>query len=391
MELSKKIQLIRIRHSLRRRRFDGGEGSGNWGHAGRPGEVGGSAEGGGEHNRQISKEGHFTSFSKKRRDSAKTHGLTMDDIKTAKADANVKILYGGKLYQSFQEGNYFKCSEDGSMLHIDDFKNNIGKDVRVFIPNSMNPNFKFTKDDKAAMAINQQKMGKAFNPDTKKKADDKYRAQAGRVWNELDEDTKSDLYSYTQTAYTYMNDSLRSGNVKTPEINEKIDRVTKALDKSEFQEDVVLRRGINRQAAEKMFGLPKGYLSPDNHTSESNISMVGRVGTDDAFVSTGASEGTGFNSNVSMEIYVPKGTKGMYVEPFSSHGLGDKRSWDGKSKQKYFSSECEIILQRGCTFQVIGHEIATDEYGGKYHKLKVALIRQDPEESKYSKKRAKTS
>ena len=47
------VDIIQIRNSLmRRQRFDGEPGSGNWSHEGRPGQLGGSAAGGGSHNQQ---------------------------------------------------------------------------------------------------------------------------------------------------------------------------------------------------------------------------------------------------------------------------------------------------------------------------------------------------
>lgn len=52
-------------------REDGGAGSGNWGHGGRPGKRGGSTGGGGISNRQGSKEGGFTSEAKHRAESKK--------------------------------------------------------------------------------------------------------------------------------------------------------------------------------------------------------------------------------------------------------------------------------------------------------------------------------
>ena len=47
-------------------RFDGGPGSGNWGHVGRPGKVGGSGKGGGVHNRSGTKESGYSSAAKER-------------------------------------------------------------------------------------------------------------------------------------------------------------------------------------------------------------------------------------------------------------------------------------------------------------------------------------
>lgn len=53
-------------------RLDGGPGSGNWGHAGRPGKLGGSAGGGGKEHRTGTKESGFSSEAKERAKAKKT-------------------------------------------------------------------------------------------------------------------------------------------------------------------------------------------------------------------------------------------------------------------------------------------------------------------------------
>ena len=395
--------ILRIRRSLKKRRFDGGPGSGNWGHEGRPGKVGGSGEGGGKHNRQTKKEGGYTSFSqehskeikeaeKARKKLAKPHGLTQEDMDKADKITGSKIFVGDEIF--VREKNGWMRETTGTSAPGFFMKEFIGQKARVVIPKDSgeikNPNYKITKEDKATMAMSLQKIGKAFNPKDVNEADDAYRKQAGEVWKQSPEKTKRSLNWYTDLGYRMVNSTIREGEADYGGMSEPIDEITEALNRSEFDRDVVLHRGLSKDGAEKLFGLPKGYLS--GSVSEENISMVGRIGTDDGFVSTGAAVGTGFStlSHVSLEIFAPKGTKGLYCEPFSKNGLGDGLDWDGESSQKAISPECEILLQRGCTFQVIGHEIAVNELGIKQHKLKVALIRQDPDASEYSKKRKQT-
>ena len=50
----------------------------------------------------------------------------------------------------------------------------------------------------------------------------------------------------------------------------------------------------------------------------------------------------------------------MYSEPFSHYGYGDKRKWDGKRTQEYFSYEDETIIQRGTKFKVTKVEKTAD-------------------------------
>ena len=56
------------------RKEDGGPGSGNWGHGGRPGKLGGSSGGGGKANRTGTKESGFSSEAKKKAEAKKSGG-----------------------------------------------------------------------------------------------------------------------------------------------------------------------------------------------------------------------------------------------------------------------------------------------------------------------------
>ena len=63
--------------------LDGGPGSGNWGHAGRPGKIGGSAKGGGKTNRTGTKETGFSSAAKERKKS-KSSGSSVKGQKVSR-------------------------------------------------------------------------------------------------------------------------------------------------------------------------------------------------------------------------------------------------------------------------------------------------------------------
>ena len=361
-----KLDVIRIKHSLRKRsRKDGGPGSGNWGHEGRPGSVGGSAEGGGSHNRISDPNGGYTSSSKQ---SKKTVRLTAKEAIQNAFVPGLMYIKDGKRFTPTKKKGVYICEQTGEK-----FEPWEGDEVRVISPSN---NYKITQNDRAAMALNESRFKEAFNPSSAEEADAKYRELSGKVWNDCTDEEKNSLVQYTGDGFTNINGALRSGR-STAEIDRHIDNITRAIDKSVLSEDAILQRGMSTGDFEKLFGLPKFFLQQESP------SLVGRVGTDDGFASTGSSVGTGHNEDVSLEILAPAGTKALYVEPFSVCGDGDVSYWDGKSKQSTFSDEDETILQRGTSFQIL--EVNKNE--GSY-RVKVAIVGQDYENSGYQKGRS---
>ncbi len=380
-------EVDRIRRSMKIRtdgRNDGGKGSGNWGHAGRPGEVGGSKKGGGKHNRQKDKKGNFTSFSKKRKEAATMHSLTNDDVDFFYHNKikGVRIVdEKGAHYEQICGSMEFVSLETGEVV---DFKK--GEKVKVILPNSMNPNYNITPEDRLAMKKGTEDLSKAFSATDPQQMDDKYREQTGKIWRGSTKNERKALYTYTTSMHRPINNALRKGDTDSDSVNELIDTITEKLDQSELQEDTMLYRGTSTDAAEKLFGLPPGYLDDDKHMDPSNISLVGRVGTDDGFMSTGLMKGKGMGGTVKIEIMAPKGTKGLYCEPFSMYGNGDAINWNGKKKQSSYSSEFEFLLQRGCTLQIVGHT-----YNGSIHHIQAVIVRQDYSQSEYTKKHGPVS
>ena len=68
-------------------------------------------------------------------------------------------------------------------------------------------------------------------------------------------------------------------------------------------------------------------------------------------------------ASVVYNIYCPKGTKGIYTEPYSCYGeMGSSgHTWDGVTKLDV-CKEVEVILQRGTKFRVTKAEYK----GGKW-------------------------
>lgn len=207
-----------------------------------------------------------------------------------------------------------------------------------------------------------------------KAADGVLRDKSGEVWRAASTFEKDSIYEYTRS-YSKYNEPLRGieygtnkflgvGNVdldnigvsyagfKPGQIHKEIDAITSILDKSEYDFDIWLQRGCRRSGMDKFFGI---NLS-DFDLPEADLSalLVGKTPTEYAFMSTGVAKGKGLNTSggVLLNIYAPKGTKMMYVEPISAFGNGSKRSWDGISKQSYFGHEAEMLVQRGTKFRV---------------------------------------
>lgn len=107
------------------------------------------------------------------------------------------------------------------------------------------------------------------------------------------------------------------------------------------------------QRGDGLVSLKKFGLDNYDFASDAEIkALVGKTGIEGAFWSAGVAKGRGFSGKVIFNIYMPKGTKAMYCEPFSAFGLGNGKNWDGISKQNNFGHESEILIQRGTKFKI---------------------------------------
>lgn len=107
--------------------------------------------------------------------------------------------------------------------------------------------------------------------------------------------------------------------------------MTAAIDKSIYDFDYWCQRGTSR-ILDKENGID---IRPDMSLAEIK-QFVGKKYVHRSFYSAGAAKGTGFTgSEIIINTYCPKGTKGLYVKSISS-----------------FELENEIILQRGYSYKI---------------------------------------
>ena len=256
-------------------------------------------------------------------------------------------------------------------------------------------------------AYSAERKAAALRAKKPREADSVLRSSAGRAWKAATEAEKDAVYYYTGS-YNGINSPLNGYAAPYGEwygqqyfkgvgkvwINsagegERIRKMTDYIERCELPEDVWLVRGVKGHTTlDNILGLPAGTV--DSMTDDELKSLVGKGGEFGAFTSCGTMSGKGFGGDLRMTIYAPKGTHAAYAEPFSQFGNGAKRSWDGESGQKTFSSEFETIIQRGARFDVtsIKRSGGVIEVELEHHPERgYDLFQQDPDEWTGPKKR----
>ena len=191
----------------------------------------------------------------------------------------------------------------------------------------------------------------------RKPGDDYFRPFAEKDWARWSQNEKEVAYNYTSGS-SYINEPLYTKYLNTKygvngEVRnswDDINTLTDMIDKSTpFTRDVWLNRGASAGEFFGQFGI---RLDPNDPSS-----IVGAIGEQKPFMSTGHTKSWGFvddggeaKSPVVYNIYCPKGTKGIYTEPYSAFGSGGI-DWDGKSITQ-LRKEVEVILQRGTRLRV---------------------------------------
>lgn len=159
-------------------------------------------------------------------------------------------------------------------------------------------------------------------------------------WKETPRNMRKAAFKYTEDSDPF-NSLLRGGFSNT----EDIKLLTDFIDKQIVPQDVWVRRGVD---------LKYNFTGVDLSDASQSLldGFVGRTVTEKAFSSCGVTEGRGFTRQVDIKIFVPKGTKGVYCDPFSAFGYNDGVSWDGIAKQRHISKEAELLLQRDMKFKI---------------------------------------
>ena len=221
-------------------------------------------------------------------------------------------------------------------------------------------------------AYTQERKDKANWFKDSKTADEHYRAKAGEVWINATQEEREAVYGYTKK-FKPINEPLRGIEYGTQkyvgvgkidldqigvkyagfdvgQVHKQIDNITSIINKSSYDEDMWLQRGVDFEGMDKFFGIKESDL----YKSESELAdlLVGKEVTEHAFMSSAVTKGKGLDGDIILNVYAPKGTKMMYLEPISYYGGGEGLDWDGKSTQSVFGGEVEMLLQRETNFKV---------------------------------------
>lgn len=354
---------------------DGGPGSGNWGHEGVPGKLGGSAPGGGSENRVGDKQSGYTSFAKEKKKFATPHKTSKEELDKSPNGSIISYKKDGKTVRLLKTDSGDFVDQTTGEVKSSDQLSSIKADTAIIIPNSEKS--KYTQKKTPGAEITRERIEntpKITNPDD---YDSLMRDKAGEVWKKADAKTKDTLVDYTSSEYETFNTYLRTGDTNgysEGKVKESIDLMTDAIAQSRFDSDTFLYRGVTTRGAAMFLGVSEHDIERGNPED-----FIGIIGQDDAFLSCGSVPGKGFNKTVKFTIFCPKGTQALYAEPFSACGRGSGRSWDGKSSQATYSREFETILQRGTRVEVVGY--SRDKYGSDVNFL-VKVVGQNTEKSK---------
>lgn len=153
---------------------------------------------------------------------------------------------------------------------------------------------------------------------------------------EMDAEELEALDRYTLGGHKNTNAYLRNTRKKLDlRARAVIEGLDMAMEKAAVPADVTVYRGVN--STDILKGNPGDFDSLEEYLD----SMVGAQFRDPGFVSTSVDPGVAdaFSSDTVMEIRVPKGTKGFYMEPITN-----------------VPGEEELLLDRGYEFKITGIE-----------------------------------
>lgn len=150
--------------------------------------------------------------------------------------------------------------------------------------------------------------------------------EAFKSWQKsLSKEELHAIYDYTGDNYRNINDVLRGFEKNFNEGNAKrVEQITEALNKTSVPDDIIVYRGVGRDA----LGEYKD-LSPKQ--------LIGKKLEDRGFMSTSIDPEGAFHTKVTYVIKVPKGTSGAYISNISQYG----------------EKEAELLLNRGQKMMIL--------------------------------------
>lgn len=231
---------------------------------------------------------------------------------------------------------------------------------------------------------------KAWRFNDKIVADKTFVKSTKAVWSKLSEDERVAITRYTEDSGCYASYLRGKGDFYELSaqgqeyVMKQAKLVENILEKCELPKSITLKRSV------RLDDVANGYFQTTREKFLDNIKDLKYYEGDDieekSFVSTSLSFDGDFakyweTEEVVMEIYAPKNSKGLYLEPFSYYG-GNKQNlkdikravpvWDGEYDNYTPGGEIEVLLQKDSSFRV------KKMFYDKDHKLhiNVDLIRQ---------------
>lgn len=217
----------------------------------------------------------------------------------------------------------------------------------------------------------------AFVATSSQQADAVLRTTSGMAWRNATQSQKEAIVGYTGSyrginqplrGYVYRRDVIGTGKfVGVGKVNldeggrgSDINDMTSMIDRCELPLDMKFSRGTDRAGMGQHYGVPQELF--DNVDEEGlKKALIGKEVVEYGFMSTSATSNSVYSDkSVQSTIYAPRGSKGIYAEPFSLYGEGDAIEWDGVSGQVYFGDETEFIFQQGTRKKVTNVRV---EYG----------------------------
>lgn len=170
--------------------------------------------------------------------------------------------------------------------------------------------------------------------------DFKNNESAGAAWGEknysqwpgeLNQDQLRDLNGYLKQDYKEINPYLREGGTDNPELDQKIENISSALQVEKIPENIVLYRWC---------GLAEfGYIGSLPPLKDFEDQWLDQIREEKAYMSTSVYSGNAqFQArNIILRLNVPKGTAGEYLSV---------SGFDG------FASERELLLDKGQKYHI---------------------------------------
>lgn len=147
--------------------------------------------------------------------------------------------------------------------------------------------------------------------------------------SEVTDAEKWAIQNYTGSQSTVTNEYYRKGRTEPNEAIENLTRdLDSAIDKAKFKKNVMLYRGAGYPALGRDMAM--GILNGNPKD------FIGYTIQDKGYMSTSLGAMSRFDSDVVFQIKAPKGTKGLYVEDWTST-----------------MGEHEVILPRGTTMKIV--------------------------------------